>query len=391
MVVAYLFGAGISISAGFPKTADITEAVLEEEIYQNNNGGWSLGRAPSDIQVSAEAEDIRKLLRFLKYLAVDYYQGTVNCITYEDLSYLVEQISNSRSNYDNPALQPLIEQIRANILPHVHCKKLLNFWGEKYPVESLATHATTMIRCITAKKIKKSNNQVSEPLIQLLKEGPKPLFLAVLNHDCLVENSLDHENMPFVDGFKQSNDGYRLWQPRLFDDESSMHLYKLHGTVNWYRVDLEENGNIRRVICAMERGRNDYKPVNPTDEPYILTGRFNKMLEYLTEPYVTIFNTFLRRLRDVQLLVISGYSFGDKGINTVIINWLEEDMGRRMVVVHPNFGKKLVTDKGSYKPLVWQMRQAIKNNWEKWKKESQLVLIEDKFENLTWDRIEEGI
>ena len=51
------------------------------------------------------------------------------------------------------------------------------------------------------------------------------------------------------------------------------------------------------------------------DRPEMLIGTFDKMLEYTMGIYADLFAGFRAGLRRLDILVISGYSFSDKGVN----------------------------------------------------------------------------
>lgn len=378
--IAYLFGAGISIDAGFPSTKCINKAVLEDGIYRHSDGHWLLGTTPSGVS-AFEADDVRTLLRFLRSFAADFYQKETDDISYEDLSFLAGQISDCRGNYDNPALAPLIDQIELAVLPHICSAGLLQYLdGGSRPVESLAKHAAVMISHITAAKINEIRDATSPRIIELV-QSSSPRFIAVLNHDCLVESSLNNANVPFTEGFESTENGHRYWSSDAFDNKDVLHLYKLHGSVNWHWAEI---GNRRKLIAPDRHSQQDWMPISSMDDPHILTGTFNKILEYIREPFIGIFNAFARSLKEVKSLVVSGYSFRDKGVNSIIINWLDEQPDRKLVVIHPNLKNNKEVNEKYGPPLLSQMRQAMRGNWDRWENGSQLIPIENCFEDVAW-------
>ena len=69
--------------------------------------------------------------------------------------------------------------------------------------------------------------------------------------------------------------------------------------------------------------------------------------------------------------LVSGYSFGDKGINSQIINWYYAKRGRRLIIIHPNPEK-----------LVKNVRNAIRSKWQQWIQNGGIRLICKKLENV---------
>jgi hypothetical protein len=70
--------------------------------------------------------------------------------------------------------------------------------------------------------------------------------------------------------------------------------------------------------------------------PLILIGSFNKPLGYLLDPFREIHYRFWESLSTSTHLVICGYSFGDKEVNRVVLEWLLSNLDRQLVIVHPN-------------------------------------------------------
>ena len=59
-------------------------------------------------------------------------------------------------------------------------------------------------------------------------------------------------------------------------------------------------------------------------------------------------------LNAADQLAICGYSFGDKGINTVILEWFyAKPDRRRLLLIHP-----------AHKELIKNARGAIRNRWK---------------------------
>jgi len=68
---------------------------------------------------------------------------------------------------------------------------------------------------------------------------------------------------------------------------------------------------------------------------------------------------------------VCGYSFGDKGINSQIINWYYANRGRRLIIIHPNPEK-----------LVENARNAIRSKWQQWIRNEGIRLICKNLENV---------
>jgi hypothetical protein len=71
-------------------------------------------------------------------------------------------------------------------------------------------------------------------------------------------------------------------------------------------------------------------------EGVMLVGTFNKILEYSGGIFADLFCTFRSALRTTNYLVVSGYGFRDKGVNSTIIEWLRGSSDKRLVIIHEN-------------------------------------------------------
>jgi hypothetical protein len=89
--------------------------------------------------------------------------------------------------------------------------------------------------------------------------------------------------------------------------------------------------------------------------PEILVGTFNKILGYSGSIYADQRARFHEALRGAEHLLVIGYGFRDKAINSRIVAWAERPGERRMVVVHP-----------SPSALGDQARGAIRSKWKRW-------------------------
>ena len=78
-------------------------------------------------------------------------------------------------------------------------------------------------------------------------------------------------------------------------------------------------------------------------------------MEYSTGLFAINFFHFLDSLRETNLIVIVGYSFGDKGINTAIIEWMYSNEINRIILIH-----------GDLDGLKQKARWAIGSRLETW-------------------------
>jgi hypothetical protein len=98
------------------------------------------------------------------------------------------------------------------------------------------------------------------------------------------------------------------------------------------------------------------------------------MLEYTMGIYADLFCAFRSALRIIDRLVISGYSFSDKGVNASIAEWTRQDRSRKLLIIAPDVHDYPRTARGSIQRL---LRDC----------EAQIVPVPKNFEALTWEKI----
>jgi hypothetical protein len=116
------------------------------------------------------------------------------------------------------------------------------------------------------------------------------------------------------------------------------------------------------------------------DRPLFLAGTFNKIADYSQEPFGDLLYGFRAFLANAERLAVCGYGFGDKGdkgINSVIVNWLYGRRHRRLVVIHRH-----------PEDLRNSARGAISNKWHSWAESGRLKLVEKWVEELAPGELE---
>jgi hypothetical protein len=116
----------------------------------------------------------------------------------------------------------------------------------------------------------------------------------------------------------------------------------------------------------------------PTETPDTLIGSYNKFRHYLRSPYSALLRRFQIALIESDTLVVSGYGFGDVGINSTIINWMTGSLPRRVLLIHKE-----------PELLLEHARMAIQNWWHRWIAQAHLLTIPKWVEEVTWPEIAE--
>jgi hypothetical protein len=167
------------------------------------------------------------------------------------------------------------------------------------------------------------------------------LDIFTLNHDLLPESLLAESSIPFADGFGAAEGHVRYFDPKVYESNCKVRLFKLHGSVNWFRFRKKE-GDVFNDRYGIQVGgdsvfvRDEHgNLLNNLDvTPHFLTGINNKILAYGSGPVAEMHWWFHKQLKECTTIAMSGYGWNDKGINTRLMEWLHKPGNRRLVVMH---------------------------------------------------------
>jgi len=383
--VAFLFGSGISIPALLPKMDEITKKVLSGDgVIRGINGNYYFGRSAIE---DGYVPIVTQFLNRLKNESDQYYaRWDDRSVNYEDLYYIASQISDSESEeYDNPAIQPLIDKILPDIDPLLKGNGYLI--SEDMELRDLARETTNYIHDIVQCSLAKEPETLDH--LAFIKDACldndfSSIDIFTLNHDAVLEQFFKAApEIQVTDGFDSAPAPQaRFWSPTLFEKKDfSVRLFKLHGSVDWYRLRPDEGSRFDDKIGIPQgdiyHSTNALKQRLISDaRPMFLAGTFNKMLDYTGSIYAELYCWFLRRLNETERLIVCGYGFGDKGINRAIFEWVYASRTRRVIIIH---------DKPE--ELKEKARPILRNNWDELEKEGILKSIPQKIKKDTkwWD------
>jgi hypothetical protein len=364
--IAFLFSSGISIPAGMPCNQNITTRIL-----------------------SGANDRVAKFLERLKFEIDKYYHYKPEPRTnYEDLYYVASQIADSELHeIPNPAVQSLIDKILPDIKQLFISKKN----EKRLDLNNLVWETTNYIEDVVCQLL--SSNPNSIDYLHFIKEACEYNLMAsmnifTLNHDKILEQFLTKNGIQFTDGFGEPIDNVRRWNPNLFESELyKIRLFKLHGSIDWFRLWPVEGGNWNNEFIGIPinwKFSRQFTKNQPSSilyekadgRPKILVGTFNKMLNYLTDIFTALFCLFYYHLSNAQRLVICGYGFGDQGINTRIIQWFYSSPDHKITIIHPAPEK-----------LKRAARGAISNKWDEWISQNRLIILPKRIQEITWSDI----
>jgi hypothetical protein len=361
-----------------PGTRELTDEVLfhsdryflhsDEEWYRRTDGSDSAPQSVRELHVS-------ELIANLAARVEAYYASRVDArgcpdrwCNYEDIGYHADAIENTLNrNRDDPGLMPLALEVSRDL----RCtpEDLLQIAHD-----TVGFVRDVAFRNLAAIKPPRGHLRIVADAAMDADVDRLPIY--TLNHDCLLEDAFAIEGVPLFD-FRRIDDAGRI----LLDldaavpEQSRAILYKPHGSVRWRRFrPIEPERGSDTWFSEWIGWHHDEHGARHDDGtrwrsiggPLILVGRFNKELDYVDDPYWSTFRALAQSLSSLQRLVISGYGFADRAINTLLINWIyAKPQGERSLVVMHN-------DEGV---LLGSARGSIANKWDQWRSQGTLRWI----------------
>jgi len=368
-----------------PSIVQITQRVLSgKEVWRHPSGNYCFDQPGYPDVYATDVPRVLKFLHRLKREIDQYYERQPGrCTNYEDLYYVASQIHDSvLGEYDNPAVQPLIEKTGPEIQPLLVGNE--NEAKQQWQLDELASESTNYIHDAAWHSLDKEPSRTDH--LNSLKDACldsrlPSVDIFTLNYDTVLERCLQENGVQFADGFGDPENEVRYWNPDLFEVEpSKVRLFKLHGSVNWFRF-ASDGGNWSNKSIGIPLGNDIRRTRNRAGEmqrladgrPMLLAGTFNKVLQYTSGIYAELHYQFYRSLRHARRLVVCGYGFGDKGINTPIIEWVNSRPDQRVVLVHPE-----------PEELKGAARGAISGNWDRWVSQNKMTIISRPVEETSW-------
>jgi hypothetical protein len=218
---------------------------------------------------------------------------------------------------------------------HLYRDQHPHIW--RNPFASLAGRACDLIQWAVFEGLANATKPQNLDMISDVAKVTDELDIFSLNHDTLIECQLDNAGIAFADGFGKAHTSQFQWSWNA-KDAPRVRLYKLHGSINWYRFRSKKGFD-----QYFKDLTND--PDHAFDEdgrrlslletvPAVLTGTTVKERVYGFGLTGELFSEFRRRLDAHRTLICCGYGWLDKGINIRITQWLRNAKDNRLVILH---------------------------------------------------------
>jgi len=162
------------------------------------------------------------------------------------------------------------------------------------------------------------------------------LDVCTLNNDLVIEKYFGaHHEIPWRGFYNGKWIG--IDEEDRLDDFGRINLYKLHGSIDWIRV---ESGEIYEETKFPEEEKEHIEPFH---NPYVIFGQGSKTIS--VEPFFSLIKKFNELLSLKKYIFVIGYSFFDPYINNLL--FYASKGFKRLIIVNPNFGPKRIYNKNS--------------------------------------------
>lgn len=341
MNAAFLFGSGISYEAGGPTVGRVTEEVLNAIMERHTDLRFQPRREEED-ESSPLVRKIQGLLKTIQSLFSDYYRDRhQRPINYEDLYFICDQLAQEGLG-ELP--DPMVYEVHRSLLRSVPGE-----WSTPDPhpgidwFTQLCEDATEFIQWVVHLQLARLKDPIGLEALGPVVRNLKTTSIFTLNHDVLIEALLGKEGISFADGFDDVDGDFRRFDPGYLFKANDVTLLKLHGSIDWYLYPFTSKDGSRFQQYAKPgkktsiwHGRDAQgEMLLPQDvKPTFLTGTTSKELSYGSGIFPDVFEAFRRQLHEHNVLVVSGYGWGDKGINRRVNAWMMSSLSRRMIILH---------------------------------------------------------
>jgi len=357
---AFLLGSGISMPSGAPSVVDITQSLLA--------GGWRQYASDGQRFYKAEPSDSSPVGREQALIRIlcDQIQETVRSSegrnpTYEDYYDCLMQVQQYFSGHANPLITQAVVQLR-DASSHIHARMRESTNNQ---FDFLASKACDLIQWVVYDAL----TNVTQPVgLDLLSETARQfgqVDVFTLNHDLLAEKQFENAGINYCDGFgKKQKDAYPFASSWKTGKAPGCRLLKLHGSINWHWD--HKHSRYLKIDGDVDSNENRTSGLSLLPLASFLTGSQVKEQAYGTGLYGIIFRKFHDLLEEHHTLISSGYGWGDNGINSRVLEWLDARSKNRLVILHNEAeSHDILRNK-----LFWRFR------WSDYPKEGKIIHIQ---------------
>ncbi len=295
--IVILLGAGASVDAGIPHSAEM------------------IRRVENLIKSDAKWQDFQELYNYVR--SSIHYSFGIQGRFGTDVNYNIETLVNT--------LDELTKKQEHTLYPFVGAwnPTLVELAGNDFKfIKDLKGKILHDLRGKWLELPNKERADYYKGLIDFRMDYQYPLRVFSLNYDLCLETACEQEGLDLEIGFNKE----RKWDWRQFtdthpDETPDIYYYKLHGSTNW-QYDSDDRLTFTDAPNTIE-----------DDKAAIIFGTSYK-LQY-RDPFLFLAYEFRKWILECKLLVCVGYGFGDEHINKIIQQALSQNSERLLLSILP--------------------------------------------------------
>jgi hypothetical protein len=373
----FLIGSGASRDADIPGVAEITRVVRSGDgVFRGSDGVFRVDKSHPNFDLLSYAKDVERVLACISAfdaVAARFYgywkiAGTLD---YEELANIAGRLDDALlMEREDAALEPLITQLAASLTS-----------GDVCELSRLVSAVREYIVDVTWSMLDRTPSETRHlaVLLDACREvGTVDVF--TLNHDLVIEKALHDAGIDYSDGFERHDCDLRIWSDSY---SAPVRLFKLHGSISWWGFQLPDEDWRGYVTAQVTNGDAFHASVSagglhtPHDmRPVFLAGTFGKSYGYETWIFPDQHFRLHEALQGANRLIVIGYGFRDKAINSRLIGWLSGAKDNRVVIVHPQ-----------PKEIQGHARPAIALALPRWIDEGRVRFVRAWVKDATWDAV----
>lgn len=345
----------MSIPSGMLGVEELTACVFNKPMRCGNYGYTEdAARDVYEEPDPPEVTKVRSLIKKVQSVAEKYYDRLARDkeVNYEDLFYICRQIHQCEKG-ESPSIAPLVAEIKES--DEVDLLDAPS-QDDRSDLQYTALHAQLLIRGVVQAELDDEQCKVKglDVIRQVIQDPEvRQTTIVTLNHDRLVERMLEGNNpddwtCDYADGFGNTKGCVREYRAgKIFNSEESVRVIKPHGSVDWFWAQkvfddsdyqtppltyFKHNDPTKKHIHKLSNGQGTKFEIAAAG-PTFLTG-FEKEQSYGADIFGDMVYAMNSGLEDADLVLVSGFGWKDRGVSHRLLNALEWDHERRMVLLY---------------------------------------------------------
>lgn len=272
----FFFGAGASVYAGVNTTFGLVDEFITF-LKDQDNLSETLNEILSVLQQDGHRVDIEELLQ------------TIDRLEKRETDSLIIFFTTTGLKIKNPENLPKIKRELKNFIINV--------------------------TSVSENKIK---------YLESLFSYPKPTVIFSLNYDTAIEQLCNVYKKTYTDGFEYS------WNPELFQNNKlDFHLYKLHGSIMWYKTDRGDY-----IKLPLPPQENKINLIFGEEAHHLMLYPMQKW--EFDEPLLSMMQQFREYLEKAQTVIVVGYSFRDPYMVKIFQDAARKNRNLSLILISPN-------------------------------------------------------